>query len=396
MDDVEKANRPMSASRDVRLSTALRGDAVPASSHTLADTRPAPPFIIRDVDALDALSDAWGVLAGQSGVPMQDYAWIRAAAAHFAADGRLHVVVAGTPPHITAIAPLVRSCQREACLELLGAHEMIEPMDFLYATPAALATLTDALAGFRDHLFLNRLPAQSAVIPALRRSYRGRGIVICHPEPGCPWIPLDAGWREPEQQLTAHRRSDLRRARRIAERMGPVAVDVVRPTPAALGPLLDEAFGVEAAGWKGAEGTALTDDPVREHLYRRYATAACEKGTLLVCFLRIGARAAAMQLAVTAGDRFWLLKIGYADAFARCSPGTLLMLETLRYAAAHGLQSYELLGTEEPWTQVWTSHVRPCVSLRAYPASVRGITVFAADVGRSARRRVGRVLRRPG
>jgi CelD/BcsL family acetyltransferase involved in cellulose biosynthesis len=386
----------MSAFRGVGLSNVLRGDAVSSPSRALADTVPEPPFIIRDVEALDALSDAWGALAGQSGVPMQDYAWIRAAAARFAADGRLHVVVAGTPPNLTAIAPLVRSCHKDACLELLGTNEMIEPMDFLYATPAALAVLTDALAGFRDHLFLNRLPAQSAVVTALRRSYRGRGIVICRPEPGCPWIPLDAGWREPEQQLTARRRSDLRRSRRIAERMGPVAFDVVRPTPEALGPLLDEAFGVEAAGWKGAEGTALTDDPVREHLYRRYATAACAKGTLLVCFLRIGGRAAAMQLALTAGDRFWLLKIGYADAFARCSPGTLLMLETLRYAAAHGLQSYELLGTEEPWTQLWTSHVRPCVSLRAYPASVRGLAGLAADVGRSACRRVGHALRRPG
>jgi CelD/BcsL family acetyltransferase involved in cellulose biosynthesis len=396
MDQVEKTNRLMGASRDVGLSNALRGDAVPAPSRALVDTVPEPTVIIRDIDALDALSDAWAGLAGQSGVPMQDYAWIRAAAAHFAAAGRLHVVVAGTPPHITAIAPLVRSGHKDGCLELLGTNEMIEPMDFLYATPSALATLTDALASFSGRLFLTRLPAQSAVIPALRRSYRGRGIVICHPEPGCPWIPLDAGWREPEHQLTARRRSDLRRAQRIAERMGPVAFEAVRPAPAALGALLDEAFGVEAAGWKGAEGTALTNDPVREHLYRLYATAACEKGTLLVCFLRIGGRAAAMQLAVTSGDRFWLLKIGYDSAFARCSPGTLLMFETLRYAAARGLQSYELLGTEEPWTQVWTSHVRPCVSLRAYPATVRGMAGFAADVGRSARRRVGHAMRRTG
>jgi CelD/BcsL family acetyltransferase involved in cellulose biosynthesis len=169
---------------------------------------------------------------------------------------------------------------------------------------------------------------------------------------------------------------------------------VLRPTPEALDPLLDEAFRVEAAGWKGREGTALAEDSERAAFYRRYAAAACRKGTLRMGFLRIGGRAAAMQLAVTSGGRFWLLKIGYDDSFARCSPGTLLMLETIRYAAAHGLRSYEFLGGLEPWTRVWTQHVRPCVSLRAYPASLRGLAVFTADVGRFARRRLDRVFRR--
>ena len=104
-----------------------------------------------------------------------------------------------------------------------------------------------------------------------------------------------------------------------------------------------------------------------------------------------------MQIAVTSGDRFSLLKIGYDQAFARCSPGSLLMCETIRYAAAHGVRSYEFLGGNEPWTQMWTQHVRPCASLRAYPGSIRGMAALAGDVGKIARRRLRRLLRRtPG
>lgn len=384
----------MSASRDLGLSNDVRGYAVPAPAHTPGGETPAgATTVIRDLDELDALSDAWSALSAQSGVPMQDYAWIRAAASSFAAEGRLHIAVAGVPPNITAITPLVWSRNRKACLELLGVNELYEPMDFLYVSPSALAALTDALAGFKGCLFLDRIPTDSAVIAALRRSYRGRGIVNCYPRRGYPWISLDARWVRPEQQLNAGRRSDLRRARRIAEKVGPLSSDVVRPTPGELEPLLDEAFRVEAAGWKGLEGTALASDPVREQFYRRYAAAACKKGSLLVCFLRIGGRAAAMQIAVESGDRFWLLKIGHDNAFARCSPGALLMLETVRYAAAQGLRSYEFLGVDEPWTQMWTSNLRPCVALRAYPANLRGMSVLAADVGQTALRRLGRALR---
>ncbi|HVH31093.1 MAG TPA: GNAT family N-acetyltransferase [bacterium] len=350
--------------------------------------------IIQTLDELDQVSDGWGVLSARSGLPMHDYAWIRAAASTFAVDGRLHVIVTGAPPDITAVAPLVRSRDRNGCLELLGVGELYEPMDFLYATPVALAVLTDTLAEFRGCLALNRLPAQSGVIGALGRSYQGRGVLICQAVRGSPWIPLDASWTQPEQQLNAGRRSDLRRARRTAETMGPLTFDVVRPTPGELGPLLDEAFRVEAGSWKGRAGTALASDAVRAPFYRRYAAAACRTGNLLVCFLRIGGRAAAMQIAVTCGDRFWLLKIGFDDTFARCSPGMLLMLETVRYAALQGLQAYEFLGVDEPWTRMWTEHVRPCVSLRAYPATWHGLSGFATDVGRVARRRLGRALQR--
>ena len=350
--------------------------------------------IIQTLDELDQLADGWGVLSAQSGHPMHDYAWIRAAASTFAEDGRLYVIVAGVPPNITAVAPLVRSRNDDGCLELLGVRELYEPMDFLYATPSALAVLTDTLAKFRGRLVLNRLPADSGVIAALGRSYRGRGIVICQALHGCPWIPLDASWTQPEQQLNAGRRSDLRRARRTAETLGPLTFDVVRPTPGELGRLLDEAFRVEAGSWKGRAGTALARDSVRARFYWQYAVAACRTGNLLVCFLRIGGRAAAMQIAIISGDRFWLLKIGFDDAFARCSPGMLLMLETVRYAASQGLQGYEFLGVDEPWTRMWTECVRPCVSLRAYSASWHGLSGFATDVGKVARRTFARALQR--
>ena len=367
----------------------------PASSHedTPSGGGATSVAVVRELDRLDELSDAWDLLAARSGSPLHQYAWIRACAASLLTDRELHFFVAGTAPRITAIAPLIGRRRRGCSLQLIAADELYEPMDFLYAVPDALDLLAEALARSGHALLLKRIPSDSPVIPALRRSFRGRGVVICRPVPGCPWIPLDSGWMEPEQRLNPGRRSDFRRARRIAERMGPVSSEVLSPAPARLEPLLEEAFRVEASSWKGRDGTALADDPARGLFYRSYATAACKKGILRVCFLRIGGRAAAMQLAVECAGRFWLLKIGYDQKFQRCSPGILLIRETVRYAAARGLRGYEFLGIVEPWTEAWTDEVRPCVSVRAYPARWAGVAALAVDLAGYARRRLGRARR---
>src|SRR5207245_1560434 len=86
-------------------------------------------------------------------------------------------------------------------------------------------------------------------------------------------------------------------------------------------------------------------------------------GILRACFLRVGGRAAAMKIGAITGNRFWLLTMGYSDEFEECSPGTLLLIETIRHAARSGLLSYEFLGGDEPWIRVWTQVLRPCRSL---------------------------------
>jgi len=339
--------------------------------------------VIQRIEDLEELAGAWDWLAARSDSPMQHYAWGKACAATFTEDTRLQVVAVGAP-QAAAIAPLVRGSGVLGRMELLGLGGLNEPTDFLFADPAALAALTDALARLGVPLSLRRLPADSPVVAALRHSYRWRGIVTCRPRVGTAWIPLDAGWREPERHLNSGRRSDLRRARKIAEQIGPVTCEVVSPTPSTLEPLLEEAFQVEAAGWKGRQGSAMAKDDLRGAFFRRYAAGACQQGVLRLCFLRIGGRSAAMQLAVESGQRFWLLKIGYDDAFARCSPGLLLMMETIRYAATRGISSYEFLGTVEPWTVIWTRLERPCTCVQAYPMSFRGIAALTADAARIA------------
>lgn len=345
--------------------------------------------VIGDLSRLDALRPVWdsSLAPGVWHSPILCHLWAQTYVDVYGPGAGLAIAVARCGESI-AIAPLARPQARAHRLEFLSQREMCEPMDFIYSDSSALDQLANTVASWKYPILLDRIPADSPALAALTRALRRRAILRVQPTWGCPWIELDPSWQDPEQHVNAGRRSDLRRARRRAETLGTVCTEIHAPSPTELPALLEEAFAVEAASWKGWKGAALLKDKLQGEFYRRYAHAIAARGLLRVCFLRIAGRPAAMQLALETSGRFWLLKIGYSNEFARCSPGILLMLETLRYAAKQDLRAYEFLGNTEAWIRAWTVRERPCVSLRAYPFGIRGVTGLAIDSWAAVRRRL--------
>lgn len=355
----------------------------------LHGTNEPPVRRVRSLSELDEMQPGWDsyALRAKWASPMLHHLWARTYAEAYNIDGRLEVITAGRGP-ATAIAPLFRPRGIGRRLELIGVKELYEVMDFLYSEISDVQALADAVAATRLPIVLRRIKENSAALAALKKAFRGNAIVFSRTGRGCPWIALDDSWAEPEKHVNSGRRSDLRRARRNAEKIGRVTFEILSPTREELPSLLDEIYRVEAAGWKGRDKTAMLYDQRLGEFYRRYTCAANDRGMLRLCFLRIAGEAAAAQLAVVTGDRFWLFKIGYSEKFARFSPGVLLMVETIRYAAQAGLKSYEFLGAAEPWIRNWTTLEHICTSFRAYPLNPRGVTALAIDATAALIRRV--------
>ncbi len=334
---------------------------------------------------LDAVASRWRALDEWAATPTQRFAWVRACVAGF--GGELELVLAEQGDELLAAAPMV--VREDGALELVGARELHEPADFAYRDEAALESLVRELAALKRRIVVPRLREASPTLNALRRAFRGRGALLVRSAGSTPVLELNA---DPEARFSGRRRSDLRRAARRAEELGAVSTEILAPAPAELAPLMAEFFDVEAAGWKGARGTALAHDQIRRRFFEEYAAATAAEGSLHLCFLRIGKEAAAVQLAVEHAGRLWLLKIGYDERFARCSPGTLLLLETARWGLANGLEAIELLGERDDWTRVWTDQEHACVAVHAYPATLRGARSLVGDATGHARRRATRRL----
>jgi hypothetical protein len=263
---------------------------------------------------------------------------------------------------------------------MLGAKETGEPGDALCLDPDTAALLAQAVVRDGRAVELHRIPAGSPFIPALKAALRGKGWVQVRPAGPMPTIALDASWQDPAARFNAGRRSDFRRAARRAAELGAVAFEMLSPTAAEFDALFDEAVAVEARSWKSDAGTAIAVDRAKEECFRRFFRWGAERGLFRIAFLRIDGAAVAMQMALEWGGRYWLFKIGFDEAYARCSPGSLLMLHSIGWAAAQGLCAYELLGNVEPWIATfWTQDRHECVRLRAYPCNAKGAAVFAGD-----------------
>jgi CelD/BcsL family acetyltransferase involved in cellulose biosynthesis len=113
--------------------------------------------------------------------------------------------------------------------------------------------------------------------------------------------------------------------------------------------------------------------------FRRYMASAAAAGSLRVSFLTIDGTAVAFLMGVEYARRTWVLKIGFDEAFAHCSPGILLMHEAIRRAFGSRLDAFEFLGTDEPWLHLWTDEVHRFVGVHLYPFSISGLLTLGSD-----------------
>ena len=124
--------------------------------------------------------------------------------------------------------------------------------------------------------------------------------------------------------------------------------------------------------------------------YKQYSYLAAQSKILRLCFLFIDDTPVAMLFGVVFQGRFWVLKIGYDEEYSRCSPGILLIHETIRYAFTNGLKSYEFLGSDENWLHMWTKdNIRRHISIGYYPFNFIGLKRLSIDLlGFAAKRLV--------
>ena len=367
---------------------ALAGETLPSPASTEADDVPAwHPTIapssatvsFHDFCRDEALIRSWQELEAAATLPTQSLAFAAALSSTLHAKVNVGVAFARDGDAIAALLPFCWMPRPFARLRI-GAEELCEPGDALCRSQGAARLLAEEVVRGSRALDIDRIPSGSPLIPALHAAIRGKGRISVRPATPSPTIALSADWTDPAARFNSGRRSDFRRALRRANELGRVSFEILSPSSAQFDALFDEALKVEVRSWKREAGTAIVLDSAKEAFFREFFRSACDRDEFRIAFMRIDGRAVAMQMALESLGRFWLFKIGFDEEFARCSPGTLLMLETIGWAAKRGLRAYELLGNVEPWiAQLWTREQQDCVRLRTYPYNASGAVAFVAD-----------------
>jgi CelD/BcsL family acetyltransferase involved in cellulose biosynthesis len=89
---------------------------------------------------------------------------------------------------------------------------------------------------------------------------------------------------------------------------------------------VDDLLALEAAGWKGKRGTALAIEPQLKTATQEACAALARAGKLRMWKLVLDGKTIATMHGIVEGNQAWLGKIAYDEAFARFSPGVMLIL----------------------------------------------------------------------
>ena len=243
------------------------------------------------------------------------------------------------------------------------------------------ALVGDMIADRPDRLVIELVdvdePATRHVEASLvHRPYRA----LTDDETASPYTDLVGPWEDFEQRLSTRRRSQLRRYARRLDDEGKVTVETHDGTEN-LHTLLSEGFAVEAAGWKGEQGTAIGSDATLRRFYTDIARWAAAQGYLRLDFLRLDDRPIAFQYRLVHGGTIWYLKAGYDEAHGRWSPSIRLLTATLRQAVEDPTTTrFEWLGSTERYKLEWSDDLRTIRSTTWYGPTVRGRAAYATHV----------------
>jgi hypothetical protein len=281
---------------------------------------------------------------------------------------------------IIAIAPLMLSSARLYGCPIRRLQAMVnvytERFDLLLgdhpeeASEAIWAYLKDH-ADEWDVLELRQLPSESQtlqyLLPLIERDGYRAGRWSANE---APYVAIRQPWESYYQSLKKAHRSNLRNHARQLERKGPVTLDVVAIDDRWEADM-EDALKLEAVAWKVDEGTSLRSCNESTVFYRRMLQRAAKLGWLHMCFLKVGSARIAVRISLLFGNKLFMLKSGYDEAYHRYSPGQVLTERLLREAWDKKWDEVDFLGDDERWKLSWATDRRSHTWLFVFPNKVK-------------------------
>ena len=121
------------------------------------------------------------------------------------------------------------------------------------------------------------------------------------------------------------RRKEFKRQRSRLSEQGVMTTDTLQQGQD-LKPFVDELLLLEAKGWKGAKGTAISANPKLKAALEKACANLHNSKKLRFWSLKLNGKSIASLYAIVEGDQAWLGKIAYDEDFAKYSPGVQIIL----------------------------------------------------------------------
>lgn len=317
--------------------------------------------LLRVVDLSPAQVADWRDLAARAVDPNPFFEpqWVVSAARHLGVRIDLLAVMAGG--------------DMVACMPLLGHERLGSALTIrTWAVPSVLGTpLLDpsyahvALAAAvellrrgqypQKVLSVSWLPAQGVAATAMQESVKELTPTWFRPsELTRPCLRRRPDGNYLENWADGKSGYNLRRTRRLLERsVGQVPKVIDRAGDASV---VARFLAMEAAGWKGGDGTAMAAIPGRAKYFQEMCAQFSADGRLRMLCYEAGGTTLAMKCDIAAGPGVFCVKRTYNEQFARYSPGVHLDIEGARVfheSGAAWMDSCTNVKANDPLVRLW-------------------------------------------
>ena len=289
--------------------------------------------------------------------PFLLHGWLAEWWRHFGAGARLAVAVARRDGKLVGAAPVfIRRSGGFRVARFLGGHESALA-DLLLAAGEDESTALGLVQELRkqpfDYADVFGLPAGSA----FSRACGGKLRIVERVE--APVLLMPDGWEAAYAAKTSSKKRNLhrRRLRQLGE-IGEVEF-VVGRTREELEPLLEEAFHLHELRWRGRPDGSTFGTATGQMFHRAAMRRLADDGVLELVLMRVGGRPAAFHYFFALERTMFVHRLAFDPALARCSPGLVATLETLRVASEDGLTRVEFLGGDERYKLELADHLEP-------------------------------------
>ncbi len=321
------------------------------------------------LEAIEALAPEWRGLCeeGPANFPFYRPEWFSAFVQAFNPQAKLQILAVRRGSRLRAVLPLIhehRGFLGIPC-RILRSPTNVHSNRFDICLgggegPEVLQAIWQFLA--QDHswdvLQLEDVPENGAARQLLPLSIEAGYPSGLWASMRTPYIPLAETSLPVEKALGREQSSffsTLRKKMRKLEKSGPVSVQKVTTADPSM---LEAFYAMEAAGWKGKEGTAIACDPQTKDFYTRVAQAASQFGYFDLRVVSCGSEKVAINYAFTLAGRHLIPKTTYAEKFSQSSPGQIIMYRVIEQCVNEGVSEMDFLGPWASWKGHWTDAVR--------------------------------------
>jgi CelD/BcsL family acetyltransferase involved in cellulose biosynthesis len=325
--------------------------------------------IICDPAEFYGIGSQWDRLVARARTshPFLSHTWLRTWWEAFGHASQLFIVTIWAESELVAAAPMQRKQTKlffvpfDTIASIYNWHT--PRFDFILAADAPREILHKLIwnslseAGC-DVVLLQQVPADSNTLASLEmlaaQDRWAAGRWSARPS---PYIPLGCTHGQVLSRIKGSHRYNLRKRHERLSKLGPVDVEVITET-AAIQEAIKDGLRIEAAAWKGDEGTAILSNPDVTAFYTRLAEREADAKNLKLLFLRLGGKRIAFSYLIYSQDTLYPVKIGYDPEYHTYSPGNMLLNLILQEACANGYKEYDFLGSDDEWKYDWTKEIR--------------------------------------